>query len=200
MRTALAVLLIAVPAAASAFEISETTFEVYQTVDGEEVSETTTTVPLSFDDQTCWNWFIRSTETTGEVTFTERLVMPVAPESWGDLTDIPEGQVGPLVLEEDGKIGISTRKATLDDGWFGHGWCVLPAIPSGPHYVEISIDGEMVQRFDFEVVALPGDPPPTRDRQTQRTRRTLQPLSLPSAAAGAYRPRLSCLPIPKDFR
>ena len=62
MRTALAVLLIAVPAAASAFEVSETSFEVYQTENGEEVSETTTTVPLSFDDQTCWNWFIRSTE------------------------------------------------------------------------------------------------------------------------------------------
>ena len=162
MRTLLVALLVAWPTAASAFEITETAFEVYKMVDGEEVSEATTTVPLSPDDQTCWNWFIRSAETTGEVTFTERLVMPAAPESWGDLSVPAEGQIGLLVLEEDGKVGVSTRKATLDDGWFGHGWCILPGDPTGPHYVEVTVDGEMVQRFDFEVVPLPGDPPPTR--------------------------------------
>lgn len=174
MRLALAALVLLAPTAALAFDVRETAFEVYHNENGEEVSEATTTVPLSFDDQTCWNWWIRSTETDGEVTFTERLVMPEAPDSWGDPDEIPEGQIGKLILEDGGKIGISTRKATLDDGWFGHGWCIVPGDPTGDHYVEVTIDGEMVHRFDFEVVPPRAEvtPPPTRvyDR-TDRTGR-----------------------------
>jgi hypothetical protein len=162
LRSVLAALLILAPSAALAFEVRETAFEVYHMENGEEVSESTTVVPLSPDNQTCWNWFIRSAESAGDVTFTERLVMPEAPESWGDPDDIPEGQIGPLVLEEGGRIGISTRKTALDDGWFGHGWCILPGDPVGPHYVEVTVEGEMVHRFDFVVEAPPGPPPPTR--------------------------------------
>jgi hypothetical protein len=164
LRLALAALVVLAPTAALAFDVRETAFEVYHTENGEEVSEATTTVPLSFDNQTCWNWWIRSVDTDGEVTFTERLVMPEAPESWGDPEEIPEGQIGKLVLEEGGKIGISTRKATLDDGWFGHGWCVVPGDPIGDHYVEVTMEGELIHRFDFEVVPPRAEvvPPPTR--------------------------------------
>lgn len=162
LRAVLVALLALLPTAAPAFEAAETAFEVYHMENGQEVSEATTVVPLVTDNQTCWNWFIRSTETTGEVTFVERLVMPNAPESWGDPTEIPEGQVGPLVLEEGGRIGISTRKATLEDGWFGHGWCIIPGDPVGAHSVEVSVEGKLVHRFDFEVVAPANPSPPTR--------------------------------------
>jgi hypothetical protein len=97
---------------------------------------------LSLDNETCWNWYIRSADTDGEVTFTEKLLMPEAPDSWGDVNDIPDGQIGKLILEDGGKIGITTRKATLDDGWFGHGWCLLPGDPTGDHSVEVTIDGQ----------------------------------------------------------
>jgi hypothetical protein len=152
------------PSPAFAFEVRETTFEVYHNENGEEVSETTTTVPLSFDDQTCWNWWIRSAEDSGEVTFTEKLIMPEAPESWGDPDDIPEGQIGKLILEDGGRVGISTRKHTLDEGWFGHGWCIVPGDPVGDHVVEVTIEGELVHRFEFEVVPPRAEvtPPPTR--------------------------------------
>jgi hypothetical protein len=172
LRVALIALAVLSPSAALAFDVRETTFEVYHTVDGEEVSDATTTVPMSPDDQTCWNWFIRSTESTGEVTFTERLVMPEAPESWGDPDEIPEGQVGKLILEDGGKIGISTRRVALDDGWFGHGWCILPGDPTGDHYVEVTIDGEMVHRFDFEVVPFRAEVPPAQTRVYDRTDRS----------------------------
>ena len=164
MRAALLALFALAPTAAIAFEVRETTFEVYHTENGEEVSEVTTTVPLSFDNQTCWNWWIRSTEDTGDVTFTEKLIMPTAPESWGDPDEIPEGQIGKLILEDGGKIGISTRKAALDDGWFGHGWCLLPGDPIGDHVVEVTVEGEVVHRFEFEVVPPRTEvaPPPTR--------------------------------------
>jgi hypothetical protein len=129
LRAAVFALLALTPTAAMSFEVPETAFEVYHTENGREVSESTTTVPLSFDDQTCWNWWIRSVENTGEVTFTEKLMMPTAPESWGDPDEIPEGQIGKLILEDGGKIGISTRNATLDDGWFGHAGASCRAIP-----------------------------------------------------------------------
>jgi hypothetical protein len=172
LRAALVALVIAAPTAASAFDVAETAFEVYHTENGVEVSESTTQVPLRTDNETCWNWYIRTPDTSGSVTFTERLVMPEAPESWGDLNDIPEGQIGKLVLEDGGRIGISTRKADLSDGWFGHGWCILPGDPVGPHTVEVSVEGEVIHRFDFEVVAPPEAPPPTRViRRSERSGR-----------------------------
>lgn len=172
VRSAVVTLLVLAPTGALGFEVRETTFEVYHTENGEEVSEATTTVPLSPDNETCWNWFIRSTEDTGNVTFTERLIMPEAPESWGDTDEIPDGQIGKLRLEDDGKIGITTRKADLDDGWFGHGWCILPGDPTGDHAVEVSIDGQMVHRFEFEVVPLRAVVPPPPTQRYDRTDRT----------------------------
>lgn len=173
MRAALLAIAILAPTAAGAFEVAETTFEVYHTENGQEVSEATTTVPLRTDNETCWNWFIRAAEPNGEVTYTERLVMPTAPESWGDLDDIPEGQIGKFILEVGGKVGISTRKATLDgEGWFGHGWCILPGDPVGPHHVEVTIEGKLAHRFDFEVIAPPDAPPPTQViRRSERSGR-----------------------------
>jgi hypothetical protein len=173
LRAALLAVIVALPSPALAFEVAETTFAVYHTENGQEVSETTTIVPLRTDNETCWNWFIRSAETTGDLTFTERLVMPEAPESWGDVDNIPEGQIGKIVLEEGGKVGITTRKTAPDgDGWFGHGWCILPGDPVGPHYVEVTIDGKLVHRFDFEVIAAPEAPPPTQvTRRSERSGR-----------------------------
>jgi hypothetical protein len=156
----------------TAFEVRETTFEVYHVENGEEVSETTTTVPLSFDNQTCWNWWIRSAGNTGEVTFTEKLIMPTAPENWGDPDERPEGQVGKLILEDGGKIGISTRKAALDDGWFGHGWCIVPGDPVGDHVVEVTVEGELVQRFEFEVVPPRAEVTPSPTHRHDRTDRS----------------------------
>lgn len=172
MRAMLVAALIAIPSAAAAFDIADSAFEVHSTVDGEVVATTTTTVPLSFDDETCWYWYIRSTEATGEVTFVERLAMPAAPESWGDLDAADPDEVAPTRIEDGGRVGISTRKATLDDGWFGHGWCLLPGDPAGPHSVEVMIDGIMVKRFDFEVVAPPApDLPAVVMRRSERSGR-----------------------------
>lgn len=172
MRAALIALLVALPSSALAVDVEDTAFEVYRTENGQEVSEATTTVPLRTDNETCWNWYIRLKDASGEVTFTERLVMPEEPESWGDVNDIPEGQIGKLVLEDGGKVGITTRLTTLNDGWFGHGWCILPGDPVGPHSVEVSIDGELVHRFDFEVVPPPDAPPPTQViRRSERSGR-----------------------------
>jgi hypothetical protein len=172
LRAALLTIALLSPTAASAFEVAETAFEVYRTENGQEVSESTTTVPLRTDNQTCWNWFIRFSETTGDVTFKERLIMPEAPESWGDVDDIPEGQIGKLVLEDGGKVGITTRQATLDDGWIGHGWCILPGDPVGAHQIEVTVEGKLVHRFDFNVIAPPDAPPPTQViRRSERSGR-----------------------------
>lgn len=157
-RQAILIAVLAAPAPAIAFDIVDTTFEVYRTVDGEQVSETTTVVPLVMDEDVCWQWYIQTSQ-TGEVVYTERLVMPVAPDSWGDVDDIPEDQIGPLVLEDGGRIGISTRRATPQEGWFGRGWCLVPGDPVGPHRVDISIDGSVVKTFRFDVVAPPAKPP-----------------------------------------
>lgn len=152
MRLVLILAFIALPTAAPAFQMTDSAFEVHRVVDGESVSEATTTVPLSVDDETCWYWYIRSADLKGEVTFVERLELPVAPESWGDLSLADKDEVVPTRIENDGTVAISTRRAALDDGWFGHGWCLLPGDPTGPHRVEVSVDGVAVRSFDFDVV------------------------------------------------
>lgn len=145
------------PTPATAFQMIDSAFEVYHTVDGKEVAEATTMVPLRLNDETCWYWFIRSADTAGDVTFTERLIMPGAPKSWGDVTATDPEEVEPLRIEHDGTVGVSSRRQKLDDGWFSHGWCLLPGDPTGPHTVEISVDGMIVRRFEFEVVPPLGD-------------------------------------------
>jgi hypothetical protein len=159
---------------ALAVEVLETAFEVHRTVDGQDVGEATTIVPLRTDDS-CWYWYLRLDQTKGEVTYVERLIMPAAPTSWGDLSETDPAEVSPFRLEEDGKVGVSHRREPLSDGWLSHGWCFLPGDPTGPHKVEISIGGKLVQRFEFEVVDAPAETQPTTPmhlpKRTDRTGR-----------------------------
>jgi hypothetical protein len=155
-----------------AIEVLETAFEVHRTVDGEDVGEATTVVPLRTDDS-CWYWYLRLDQTKGEVTYIERLIMPSVPASWGDLSQMDPAEVSPFRLEDNGRIGVSHRKEPLSDGWLSHGWCFLPGDPTGPHKVEVSIGGKLVHRFEFEVVDAPAETQPaTPSHLPKRTERT----------------------------
>ncbi len=169
---AMAGLMALAPGQAWALEVLETAFEVHRTVDGEDVAEATTVVPLRTDDS-CWYWYIRLDQLKGEVTYVERLVMPEAPESWGDTTTPDPSAVSAFRLEDGGTIGVSPRREALADGWLSHGWCFLPGDPTGQHRVDVSIGGKLVHRFEFEVVDAPIESQPAASTHVrQRTDRT----------------------------
>jgi hypothetical protein len=128
----------------SALEVLESVFQVSYTHDGQSYTFNDTYVPL-LPGNACYNWYVRVDATSAPLTVGERMTLPIAID-WG--TQLPE-----TVIEEDGKVAVTTSSMTTDgDGWFTHGWCAAEGDPTGPHLIEVSVDGQMLASFPFEVL------------------------------------------------
>jgi hypothetical protein len=100
---------------------------------------------------TCYDWYIHLDDASVSPTVVERFILPSAVDSWGDTESDPEDG---LEIEEGGKVAVSTFTGEPDaDGWITSGWCVADGDPLGAYRFEVTVDGDHMADFDFQVVA-----------------------------------------------
>ncbi|MBK8083357.1 MAG: hypothetical protein IPK28_05675 [Devosia sp.] len=167
---AAAVLSLLAAAPSGAAEMIDSVFETTFTYGGVDQRLEGSRVPLV--PGACYTWWIRLAEGATPTTGLERLILPAAPSDWGDAASNPEDGID---ISEDGRLATSTFVPELDDGWISNGWCVADGDPTGPHRIEVAIDGIEVTAYDFEVVlpedyAWPALPQPDpRERSVDRS-------------------------------
>lgn len=77
-------------------------------------------------------------------TWREVLITPAAPREW----------VGnDLILVDDGKVGITERTEVAIGGSYWHAWTITDGDPAGQHVIELWLDGRLVKRVPFVIVA-----------------------------------------------
>jgi hypothetical protein len=146
VRLVLAILGTLAATPALALDVLESVLQVSYTHDGKSQVFNDVFVPL-LPGNACYTWYVRTDKIGAPVNVVERMTLPVAID-WGTQT------TGGTVIEEDGKVAVTTLPLMTDDlGWFSHGWCVAAGDPTGDHLIEVSVDGEAVASFPFTVLA-----------------------------------------------
>ena len=131
-------------------ELVDSEFQVSYQYGGTEQRLSDTRVPL-LPGNVCYTWWMQLAEGPAPQTAEERLILPAPPADWGSLASDPDDGVE---ISADGTIATSDFVPEPDgDGWFSKGWCAAEGDPLGLHRIEVSIDGTLLQSFEFEVVA-----------------------------------------------
>lgn len=141
------VLLLA-PGAAAAFSIATAEFVVLVSDGrGNQRSVVADVVPY-LPERACFGWRVRLAEPPALVRYREVLQLPEAPEFWSDEGDA----YSPHVFSAD-RTRATTEEFVVPDenGWVSNTWCIADGDPLGPHSIDLSVEGEAVKRFDFEV-------------------------------------------------
>jgi len=140
--------LLLAPAAAAAFSIETAEFVVSVSDDrGNQRSVVADVVPY-LPERACFGWRVRLVEPPALVRYREVLQLPEAPEYWGGEDDA----YSPHVFSAD-RTRATTEEFVVpdEDGWVSNTWCIADGDPLGPHSIELTVEGEAVKRFDFEV-------------------------------------------------
>ncbi|MDB5541935.1 MAG: hypothetical protein JWQ89_3662 [Devosia sp.] len=149
----LAVVLVSVAAPAWAGELVDSVFQVTYHYAGDDQVLNDTVVPL-LPGNACYNWYVRLAEGPAPANVTETLKLPIALADWGTLATDPDDGID---ISADGTVAVRTFMPELDaEGWFSHSWCVAAGDPTGPHSIEIAVDGKSLTTYYFQVV-LPED-------------------------------------------
>lgn len=101
--------------------------------------------------KSCYGWRLRLSDAGKVVNVKEVLTLPSDPTYWPH----EPSEFDTTAKFRDRTTTITERYVTPDKGWIGNGWCVLEGDPKGAYSAEVSIDGQFVQRFDFEVRDMP---------------------------------------------
>lgn len=99
----------------------------------------------------CYGWRLRLSDAGKVVTFREVLTLPSDPAYWPH----EPSEFDITAKSRDRTTTVTERHVAPEEGWIGNGWCVLEGDPKGAYSVEISINGQFAQRFDFEVRDVP---------------------------------------------
>lgn len=102
--------------------------------------------------QSCYGWRLRLSDAGKVVSFREVLTLPSDPAYWPHKAS----EFDITAKFRDRTTTVTERYVTPEEGWVGNGWCVLEGDPKGAYSVEVSIEGQFAQRFDFEVRDMPG--------------------------------------------
>lgn len=155
---------------ANAAEVIESDFVVAFQYGGAEQRLSEDKVPL-LPGNACYTWWLRLAEGQVPQSAVERLVLPGALADWGDLASDPDDGVE---ISTDNTTATSTFvPEPASDGWMSKGWCVAAGDPLGPHRIEVSIDGELADTFQFEVLPPEDYPWPALRQPDPRERSVL---------------------------
>lgn len=134
---------------ALALSVQEQVLQVSYKYKGVDYVFNDTYVPL-LPGNACYNWYLRLDQVNTTLTVTEQLKLPEAID-WGTAaTDPNDG----IEVKESGTVAESTIATSTDgDGWITHGWCVAAGDPVGHHSMQVSVDGQPLATFDFDVLA-----------------------------------------------
>lgn len=98
-------------------------------------------VPLVPGQQFGWELAL---EDEGLHTWREVLITPQAPREW----------VGAdLQILDEGRVGITERTEVAVDGVLAHAWTITDGDPAGHHVLELWLDGRLVKRASFMILA-----------------------------------------------
>jgi hypothetical protein len=162
-RLALLVLAWAATTPAVALEVVESVLQVSYRHNSEDYVFNDRYVPL-LPGNACYTWYMRVDAAATPLTVVERMTLPIGID-WGT----PPTET---VIEDEGRVAVTTIPTTTDDeGWFSHGWCVAEGDPTGPHSIDVSVDGQPLASFPFEVLAADvyNFPKPIVPERAQRT-------------------------------
>lgn len=141
------------PAGARTISIADALFVV--TLDNDQETETAFSyesdqVPF-LPGQSCYGWRLRLSDAVKVVRFKEVLNAPSDPAFWPHAPS----EFDTTARFRDRTITVTERTIMPEEGWIGNGWCVLEGDPKGAYSVEVSVNGQFAQRFDFEVRDMP---------------------------------------------
>jgi len=155
---------------AGAAEMIESDFQVTFQYGGSEQRLSEDKVPL-LPGSACYTWWMRLAEGPAPQSVKERLILPEPLADWGDLAVNADDGVE---ISTDGTMATSTFAPEFDsDGWLSKGWCTASGDPVGPHKIEVSIDGTLLNTYEFEVLA-PEEYPWPALRQPDPRERSVQ--------------------------
>jgi hypothetical protein len=135
---------------AGAAELVDSDFQVTFRYGGAEQRLSEDKVPL-LPGNVCYTWWMKLAPGDAPQSVEERLILPPPLADWGDAATNPDDGVE---ISADNTVATSTFAPELDaEGWFSKGWCAAEGDPLGAHRIEVSIDGELLKTFEFDVVA-----------------------------------------------
>ena len=143
--------LVGQPAQAQGVVVERTEFFV-SVIDGEgnQRSVEADVVPY-LPNRSCFGWRARLAGSPGLVQYREVLQLPEAPAFWSG----EEDAYSPHSYSADRKTATTEQFAAPDaEGWISSTWCVVEGDPTGPHAIDVYIDGRHINHFDFDVKKL----------------------------------------------
>ena len=153
-----------------AAELVDSDFQVTFQYGGAEQRLSEDKVPL-LPGNVCYTWWMKLAAGDTPPSVDERLILPAPLGDWGDAASNPDDGVE---ISADNRVATSTFVPEIDaEGWFSKGWCAAAGDPLGAHRIEVSVDGTLLETFDFEVLA-PEDYPWPALRQPDPRERSVQ--------------------------
>ena len=99
-------------------------------------------------ERACFGWRIRLADRRALVRYREVLKLPQAPKFWSGENDA----YSPHSFSADRTTATTEEFAAPDkEGWIASSWCIAAGDPTGPHSIDVFIDGQLAKHFDFEV-------------------------------------------------
>lgn len=91
-----------------------------------------------------YGWRLHVSDGREVVQIKEELRLPAAPKVWTS--------VNPHKISDEGLTATTESAGTVLDGMVEHAWSVASADPPGHYILRLSVDGELIGKFEFDVL------------------------------------------------
>lgn len=93
-----------------------------------------------------YGWRIRLNTNQATVKWREEFTLPAKPKTWGAAEE-----AGSRAVSDDGRVSVTEREVTPDNGVIANTWYVAPGDPAGRYRIRVFVEGQLVKTFAFIV-------------------------------------------------
>lgn len=93
-----------------------------------------------------YGWRIRLNSNQATVKWREEFTLPAKPKTWGAAEE-----AGSRAVSDDGRVSVTEREVTPDNGVIANTWYVAPGDPAGRYQIRVFVEGQLVKTFAFVV-------------------------------------------------